>query len=188
MTFQLLSPGHAATLQTWTVSGFSPSHCPMLLSLALHTTWRCWMPSPQLTEHCVKPPRREKNTPVSDGKKQGWRHGNATHAIKGFKKNGMCACGVCNTMYINTHKLVFKPMHRDFPGSGEPCPLGWILLNLLSQDDFHPCIIKVLLEMKCLASQVHRSELNTKYFPLALIPLATHYNCLPSPPSLLCHY
>lgn len=30
----------------------SPSHCPRLLALVRHTTCRCWMPSPQVAEHC----------------------------------------------------------------------------------------------------------------------------------------
>lgn len=46
------SPPQAGRLQTWTVSGLSPSHCPRLLALVRHTTCRCWMPSPQVAEHC----------------------------------------------------------------------------------------------------------------------------------------
>lgn len=46
------SPPQGGRLQTWTVSGFSPSHCPRLLALVRHTTCRCWMPSPQVAEHC----------------------------------------------------------------------------------------------------------------------------------------
>lgn len=46
------SPPQAGRLQTWTVSGLSPSHCPRLLALARHTTCRSWTPSPQVTEHC----------------------------------------------------------------------------------------------------------------------------------------
>lgn len=47
-----ISPGHELSLQMRTVSGFSPSHSPTVLSLALQTTCRCWIPSPQVTEHC----------------------------------------------------------------------------------------------------------------------------------------
>lgn len=46
------SPPQVGRLQTWTVSGLSPSQCPRLLALVLHTTCRCWMPSPQVAEHC----------------------------------------------------------------------------------------------------------------------------------------
>lgn len=46
------SPLQAGRLQTWMVSGLSPSHCPTLLALVRHTTCRCWMPSPQVAEHC----------------------------------------------------------------------------------------------------------------------------------------
>lgn len=46
------SPGHGFSLQMVMVSGFSPSHSAAVLSLALQTTCLCWIPSPQLTEHC----------------------------------------------------------------------------------------------------------------------------------------
>lgn len=46
------SPPQAGRLQAWIVSGLAPSHCPRLLALVRHTTCRCWMPSPQVTEHC----------------------------------------------------------------------------------------------------------------------------------------
>lgn len=46
-----ISPGHGLSLQMRTVSGFSPSHSPMVLSLALQTTCLCWIPSSQVTEH-----------------------------------------------------------------------------------------------------------------------------------------
>lgn len=45
-------PPQAGRLQTWMVSGLSPSHCRRLLALVRHTTCRCWMPSPQVAEHC----------------------------------------------------------------------------------------------------------------------------------------
>lgn len=51
-------PPQAGRLQTWTVSGLSPSHCPRLLALVLHTTCRCWMPSPQVAEHWDQAPSR----------------------------------------------------------------------------------------------------------------------------------
>lgn len=53
----LLSPGQRATWQPWTVSGLSPSQRPPL-SLPLHTTCRCWTPSPQLAEHCAQTDRQ----------------------------------------------------------------------------------------------------------------------------------
>lgn len=46
------SPPQAGRLQTCTVSGLTPSHGPRALELFLHTTCRCWMPSPQVAEHC----------------------------------------------------------------------------------------------------------------------------------------
>lgn len=51
------SPLQAGRLQAWMVSGLSPSHCPRLLALVRHTTCRCWMPSPQVAEHCQEPGR-----------------------------------------------------------------------------------------------------------------------------------
>lgn len=52
ITWTAISPGHGLSLQMRTVSGFSPSHSPIVLSLALQTTCLCWIPSSQVTEHC----------------------------------------------------------------------------------------------------------------------------------------
>lgn len=49
----LLSPGQRATWQPWMASGLSPSQRAPL-SLPLHTTCRCWTPSPQVAEHCAQ--------------------------------------------------------------------------------------------------------------------------------------
>lgn len=53
----LLSPGQRAMWQPWMASGLSPSQRAPL-SLPLHTTCRCWTPSPQVTEHCTQTDRQ----------------------------------------------------------------------------------------------------------------------------------
>lgn len=54
----LLSPGQRAMWQPWMASGLSPSQRAPL-SLPLHTTCRCWTPSPQVTEHCTRQTDRQ---------------------------------------------------------------------------------------------------------------------------------
>lgn len=61
MWCERLQPGQRWRLQMRIVSGLSSSQSPGVLSLALQTTCRCWIPSPQVTEHWNQQPKHRQD-------------------------------------------------------------------------------------------------------------------------------
>lgn len=92
------SPPQAGWLQIRTVSGLTPSHGPRALELFLHTTCRCWMPFPQVAEHCGrgKPKARMPGAEQLGergrrrGKERGGRRGSVNSGAKGVPRSLLC--------------------------------------------------------------------------------------------------